>query len=306
MKNLLTLGLLMAALLSCSAPKKEVPTEEKTSEIIKSIPGEVKILTKMMEINMPDTLLSGLNHLTYENQSSMVHLLLFNKVPDTITVDIYASQLTKPFQEVMDAITENEEPTAQFPDWLAAMVNTGGVGLIGPGQTGQTYVDFPPGNYVVECYIKSEGVFHSSTGMLKQITIVDEKTGLKAPESKVTLALSPAGIAIEGQLPDSAGKHTFKVSHGETKLYDNFTRPDVNLARVTDEDGLASLEDYMDWRKPNGMVIQSPVEFLGGAQEMPEGNVSYFTVDLKPGRYVLIGEVPQPKADGFYHEFEVK
>ncbi len=80
----------------------------------------------------------------------------------------------------------------------------------------------------------------------------------------------------------------------------------MNLARVTDEDGLASLEDYMDWRNPNGMTIDAPVTFLGGVQEMPEGNVSYFSTNLEPGKYVLIGEVPEPKKAGFYLEFEIE
>lgn len=306
MKNLAVLAILMIFILACSGPKKEPAEEVQKPETAETDPGLVSIITNSMDIVMPDTLYSGLNHLVYENRSNMVHLLLFNRVPDSISLEDYASQLTKPFQDLMDAINNNEEPPNNFPEWLSAMVNTGGVGLISPGLTAESFVNFPPGNYVVECYIKTNGVFHSSMGMLKQLRVIEKSTDQMPPKEAVSIKLSADGIALDGKIPENGGAVVFKVEYGETKLFENFTRPDVNLAKVTDKNGLASLEDYMDWRKPNGMVIEAPVMFLGGVQEMPEGNVSYFSANLEPGSYVLIGEVPEPKKDGFYLEFEIE
>jgi hypothetical protein len=306
MKKLTLLSLLGFMLMACSGPKKEEVKEEIEPEKVDMDPGLVSIVTNSMDIVMSDTLHSGLNHLVYENKSNMVHLLLFNKVPDSISLVDYHSQLTKPFQDLMDAINNNVEPPNNFPEWLPAMVNTGGVGLISPGLRAESYVNFPPGNYVVECYIKSDGVFHSSTGMLKQLRVIEKSTQQLPPQETLGIKLSPEGIALDGELPKTSGQVVFRVDYGETKLFENFTRPDVNLARVTDENNLDSLEDYMDWRKPNGMTIEAPVTFLGGVQEMPEGNVSYFSANLEPGKYVLIGEVPEPKKDGFYLEFEIE
>jgi hypothetical protein len=68
---------------------------------------------------------------------------------------------------------------------------------------------------------------------------------------------------------------------------------------------LDALGGYMDWTTPKGMDAMAPVMFLGGAQEMPEGSVAYFSQDLSTGKYILIGEVPNPKEKGFYIEFEI-
>lgn len=93
--------------------------------------------------------------------------------------------------------------------------------------------------------------------------------------------------------------------HGITKLFQNFTRPDVHLVKITEGAALETLGDYMDWTTVNGMVSNSPVVFLGGVQEMPEGSTSYFRQYLSTGKYILIGEVPSPRSNGFYYEFEI-
>lgn len=152
----------------------------------------------------------------------------------------------------------------------------------------------------------SEETAEKIEGMLKQLRVIEKSTEQMPPQETVGIKLSPNGIALDGEMPKNSGQVVFRVDYGETKLFENFTRPDVNLARVTDENGLALLEDYMDWSKPNGMTMEAPVTFLGGVQEMPEGNVSYFSANLEPGKYVLIGEVPEPKKDGFYLEFEIE
>jgi len=48
----------------------------------------------------------------------------------------------------------------------------------------------------------------------------------------------------------------------------------------------------------SGLETPAPVEFLGGPEGMPAGGTGYFSVDLKPGQYVLIAEVPSPSAKG--------
>ena len=39
---------------------------------------------------------------------------------------------------------------------------------------------------------------------------------------------------------------------------------------------------------------------------MPAGRTGYFEVDLKPGKYVFISEVPNTKAKNLFKVFEVK
>lgn len=298
MKNVL-LFVISVFIIGCSGSNKSDQETEKNKQ-----PTMVKIYSNAMDIVMADTLLAGWNHLLYENKSSMTHFLLFNKVPDHIGVKVYADELTKPFQEVMDAIAANQEPPNNFPAWLGDMVNMGGVGLTSAGQTSESYINLIPGNYIVECYIKSNGIFHSSVGMLKQIKVLGNSKQSE-PSSQVTINIGADGLSIEGKLPQQGGTINFKVSYGESKLYENFTRPDVHLVKVTEGANLNALESYMDWTTEKGMDATSPVVFIGGVQEMPEGSIAYFSQHLSSGKYILIGEVPDPKGNGFYIEFEI-
>jgi hypothetical protein len=74
---------------------------------------------------------------------------------------------------------------------------------------------------------------------------------------------------------------------------------------VTEGARLDELEAYMDWTTPGGMNANAPVVFMGGAQEMPTASEAYFRQYLSTGKYILIGEVPNPRENGFYIEFEV-
>lgn len=270
-------------------------------------PPIVNIHSNIMDIVMQDTLTSGLNHIIYENRSDMTHFLLFNKVPKDVDLSKYHEELTMPFQELMASITESRESNAVFPEWLPQMVNMGGVGLLSPGQKAESYVDFEPGNYIVECYVKTNGIFHSTTGMLKQVTIISNQEIVNTPnlDPVATVNVDSLGLTTIGDLPNKPGDFTFKVNYENTRLFPNFTRPDVHLVRITEDAGLDKLEDYMDWTTPNGMDANAPVMFLGGTQEMPKGSIAYFKQNLEAGKYILIGEVPNPKENNFYVEFEI-
>jgi hypothetical protein len=303
MKHLIVAAAAALIFYGCSGNKNEKQPEEEPA--LPEVSTHVSIATNLMDIVMQDTLLSGLNHLTYENRSGMTHFLMFNKVPQNIGVREYTQELTIPFQEVMNAIAEGTEPPDNFPEWLGEMVNMGGVGLISGGQTAESYVDLEPGNYIVECYIKTNGIFHSTSGMVRQITVLDQRSDLEPPPATLKLQVDSNGISINGEMPLHAGQVTFSVNFGAPKLFPNFTGPDVHLARITGETDLTSLEDYMDWTKPNGMIQESPATFLGGSQDAPDGKTSFFTQQLSAGKYVLIGEVPGPSELNFYQEFEV-
>jgi hypothetical protein len=52
-----------------------------------------------------------------------------------------------------------------------------------------------PGNYVFECYVKSNGFFHTTSpgegqlGMMLEFTVTDEKLDAPEPAPNVTVAL---------------------------------------------------------------------------------------------------------------------
>ena len=79
----------------------------------------------------------------------------------------------------------------------------------------------------------------------------------------------------------------------------------MHLARLDDDTDLARLEAWMDWSQPDGFQTPAPVIFLGGLNEMPAGQTGYLHVDLEPGRYAWVAEVPGALAKGMLQVFTV-
>ncbi len=86
----------------------------------------------------------------------------------------------------------------------------------------------------------------------------------------------------------------------------SFVGNDLHLLRVADSDSIAAASAWMDWRTPQGLQDPSPVEFLGGVQDMAAGSHAYFAVDLAPGDYALMSEVPDPAGMGLVLPFSVE
>jgi hypothetical protein len=63
----------------------------------------------------------------------------------------------------------------------------------------------------------------------------------------------------------------------------------------------------MDWSNPKGLIEPAPkgITFLGGVNNMTEGQKGYFSVNLTPGRYILISEVPNPASKNMLKTFTV-
>ena len=63
----------------------------------------------------------------------------------------------------------------------------------------------------------------------------------------------------------------------------------------------------MNWADPKGLITPSPegFTFLGGVNDMPAGNTGYFEVNLKPGNYAFISEVPNALSKNMLKTFVV-
>jgi hypothetical protein len=91
----------------------------------------------------------------------------------------------------------------------------------------------------------------------------------------------------------------------EQQALPSFVGNDVHLMRVDGEDSIAKADAWLDWRTPDGLEDPSPVTFLGGINDITAGAHGYFTVDLEPGDYAFIAEMPGPQAAGFVLPFTV-
>lgn len=281
-----------------------------------SEPGVVQVVAlENKTFQAPDSVPAGWTTFRLQNASTMTHLAVIERYPAGYGIAEARAQVAPIFQAGMDLLTagKTQEAMAKFgelPAWFGKIVFLGGPGLTGPGRTSEATVNLEPGTYVLECYVKTDGIFHSvnpdSTkyGMVHQFAVTGPATEVPEPTATLDLTLSSTrGLEISG-VPQ-AGQQTVAVHFEDQKVYENFVGHDVHVARLADDTDLKALVAWMDWTQPTGLQTPAPVEFIGGLQEMPAGSTGYFTVTLEPGRYAFIAEVPNADAKGLLKEFTV-
>jgi hypothetical protein len=200
---------------------------------------------------------------------------------------------------------------AEIPEWFGQIEFLGGPGLVGGGRTAETKVFLPPGTYLIECYIKSNGIFHSynpapnAFGMVRTLIVTENPSSMREPVTPTRVTVSSSrGIEISGSL--APGRNTVAVHFADQKLHENFVGHDLHVARLSPTSDLAALERWMDWRRREGLETPAPATFIGGTNEMPAGSTAYLTLDLEPGRYAWIAEVPDAGKKGMMREFVVE
>jgi hypothetical protein len=279
-----------------------------------------------------DEIPSGWTDIQFTNASHADHFILLYRVPEAAMASaVEAGQpllehwyetITVPFQEQFDPYITGQIAYGQFVDNLLAelgdavtwLVPAGGPGMTAAGQTSQVSVHLEPGTYVLECYVKDgDEKFHSYRGMLELLTVTDHQSGAGEPRANARIVVSqPEQGGI--QIPDGLrpGMNTFAIEFGEqpTYGYEHLLGHNAHLVRlddIEDEGLLEELAAWMDWTKPGSLVGRAPAgaEFLGGSMEMRGGSTAYFTVNLRPGGYAWIAEVPDPAGKRMLKVFAV-
>lgn len=266
-------------------------------------PNVVEIVSRGLQFDAPDTIPAGWTTFRFRNETTGTHFVILERMPvfdgEQKTLEDSKAQVVPVFQNLMDSIAgvPPRFPRAglALPPWYGRVVLTGGPGLVAPGRTAETSVRLTPGTYVIECYVKDNGVFHSVAGMIDQIVVAAETSGAPAPVPSMRVTVSSAkGIEMDGRL--SSGRNTLAVHFADQVGYSHFLGHDIHLARMEEDTDLDSLADWMNWSVPGELETPAPAKFLGGVQDMPAGSTAYFDVHLTPGRYALIAEVPDPGA----------
>jgi len=245
----------------------------------------------------------------------MIHFVFVQRLPDGIGLEDQQEQVAPVFQEGMDLLNAGESGAAQekfgeLPVWFGRIGHTSGPGLTSAGRTAETTVYLEPGTYLLECYVKSNGIFHSynpapsAYGMVHELAVTEESSKAPEPSATLTITLSgDRGIEVEGDT--TPGEHTVAVHYEDQKVHENFLGHDVHLVRLEDDTDIEELAIWMDWSQPTGLETPAPAEFLGGSHEMPAGGKAYFTAPLEPGRYAWIAEVNSPAEKGMLKIFVV-
>jgi hypothetical protein len=243
----------------------------------------------------PDTAPSGWTTIRLVNEGEEPHFVFISRLPEGITIEQYEVDLHGVFAEawysVRDGRATPQEAMAtlfgSMPAWSADLQMIGGPGLVSPGRTTLSTLYLAPGNYALECYMKTAaGEIHYMDGMVRPLVITEQRSDAAPPTADIRVTLSNTGIELDGDL--AAGRRTFAVHVAEN--------PEVgyghsaHLARLDPDTDLDDVIAWMDWFDRAGLTPPAPAEFLGGLHFMPEGETGYFTADLEPGRYVLLSE----------------
>jgi len=252
---------------------------------------------------------SGWTTFRMKNEGNEHHFFLLTRLPEGTTFEEYVEEAGVAFETAWDSLRTGEMDQAEagqllgglLPEWYATVTPMGGTGLVAAGGVAQTSLNLDPGNYVMECYVKTrDGIFHTTLGMARPFTVTQERSGASEPEADLEVVLSNYEVAITGET--TAGEHTVAVrfeEHPEFGLGN-----DVHLARMKDGVDLNEVARWMDWMELSGLLAPAPAEFLGGAQEMPIGHTAYFTVHLEPGRYGWLTEASPDKR--MFKEFTIE
>lgn len=279
-----------------------------------------------------DKVSSGWKTFQFNNASGYDHFFLIWKIPQEgidaaeaagePLLDHFYQNITKPFQMEYNPYIEGNVEFGTFTDSLMGTISEtapwffdpganpmGGPGFTAAGTTSKTTVHLEPGEYIVECYVKNEDeVFHSYIGMLEHLSVTDEVSDAKAPEptKKITIS-SKEGIQVNQPL--TAGSHTIEILFEDQQIYGNLQGHNVQLVKLDDNDDelLSNLSAWMDWRQRGSLVNRTPegAEFMGGTMEMTEGGKAYYHVDLGPGNYAWISEIPNPEDHNMLQPFTI-
>lgn len=272
----------------------------------------IEIVTRNMDFQMQDTIPSGWNTFRYKNQSPQTHFFMVDKYPEGKTSEDAEKLVAPVFDSAMKLLTEGktEEGYAQFgnlPEWYAEVVIHGGSGLVSPGQVAETTLKLAPGKYILECYVKmSNGTFHTSMGMTKDLVVSAANSGNEALKADIDISISSSdGIEFNDTIP--SGKKTFSVFFKDQIVHENFVGHDINLVKLDENTDLDNLENWMNWADPKGLIEPAPsdVTFLGGVNDMPAGSMGFFSVALTQGRYALISEVPNTREKNMLKIFTI-
>jgi hypothetical protein len=258
-----------------------------------------------------DTVQAGWTTFRFTNASPMLHFVLLDHLPGTRTSNELLSEVSPIFQESMNLIMagKSEEAAAQFanlPEWFGEIVFRGGPGFLSPGLSTETTLYLEPGNYVLECYIKTaDGVFHWNLGMFADLHVTDEATDAGPPvHSTLTVTVTDSALIMEGD--PTPGEHLVAVDFREEEP--GLVGKDVHVVRLDPGSDLDEIVAWMDFNRVEGLVSTpespAPAVFVGGTQDMPFGNTAYFTLTLEPGEYLFVSE--QPTAESVYHRFRIQ
>lgn len=289
----LALALFTATLFACqTAPRPEIADPA-------MLPAEANVVEVIAEdyaFAAPDEIRSGWTTFRLSNAGQETHFVYLSRLPEGRSFDEYVQQIGVPINEVWyqlreGAITKAEVGEilgATLPEWMWTGVRAkGGPGLVAPGGVAQATVLLEPGDYVMECFMKTpEGELHWMEGMIRPLRVIAAGNGVPEPSADLQVTITTEGFQAPRTV--TPGMHRVEVHFADQP--DAGFGNDVHVVRLSEGMQAPDLVPWMDFMNPQGLENPAPAAFIGGTQERPEGERAYFALNLEPGRYAWIAE----------------
>ncbi len=275
--------LMAAAACAASSPAAPSGSAARTATSVQTI----EIGAADYSFSMADTVASGWSKVTLKNAGKEVHHVQLFRAKSGVTGP-----------QLLEAIKTG--PEAIFKIASAE----GGAGTTVPTSSTETLVRLLPGTYLLACFVSGDDhVPHLAKGMVKVVTVTEASGGslLTAPATEGTVVLKDFAIA---SFPDtlSAGRHLFRVTNAGPQTHE------ANILQLAPGKTARDAIDF--FTNPAGPPPFTPV---GGVQGITTGvEDAILVVDLKPGNYLAICNIPDPasgkphSALGMIKEFSVK
>jgi len=200
------------------------------------------------------------------NDGTMLHELVVVKTAKT------PAQLAEP-----DGTANESESVGEAAD-------------IEPGASKSVTLNLKPGHYVLLCNLPG----HYAGGMYVEFTVTAKEQAI-APVSGVT----DVSVALAAASPYSLEPSVAKVKAGKVRFIS------ANYGTMTHEVVVVKTDKTpAQLAEPDGTANESTS--VGEAADIAAGETKMFTADLKPGRYILLCNLPGHYAGGMFATFVVE
>jgi hypothetical protein len=215
---------------------------------------QFSITSSAEALSAPETLPEGLVTVAFENSATTPFIGIFGRLNEGVTME-----------DLMAAMAEN--PMAM----VMQVTLKGGPGVM-PGATTEMTYNLEPGNYVLM------NVGAQPPQMASIIVEDGEDMEYETPIAEVTVTLEDFVFGIPLTIP--TGKHLWQIDNTGEQWHE------ITIAPVESGTTLEDLQALLAEGEESGLQILPLVMPLNG------GESAWITVDLQPGSYAIICNLP--------------
>ena len=262
----------------------------------------VEVMAFDYAFNVPEEVPSGWIAFVLNNEMAHeIHEISVAKIPEGIGYAQYLSEYVGAWEILLQNFQDGEIERSELgeraqellPEWerenRVEYINARG--LLAAGRIASKTVYLEPGNYALDCWVKTkDGIIHISTGMTRPLTVTEASTNSPEPNPEASITLFEDEIAVENWEPRT-GHHQFAMYMDSDDDGNGFYN-NVHLVRIEEETDLHEVNNWMDWYSIGGLRAPAPADFLGGTSTYdadPGEDATYFSLTItEPGDYAWI------------------